>query len=737
LIGHHSQYNYDGPEVCLFNFNQIAIVPNQNPTTTDLELQLWVNGTHCTDYHISSIPEGGFAPSFNLVNCPAYDDDGYNEVVLVNNSDYDVIMLDLAINVYRTYRTESICGTPPTTTYTIYATSSEGGSINPYNYVTVNEGATPSFSVDAYDCYVISDINVGGTHIQPGGQHYTYTFPAVYSDSSITATFTLGASDHSPIHLMTAITSSIGIVVDGTGYTVTNLGNVVACVTSNEPHSFYATVNSMDPYFGSPPDYTCHFDHWELRNSSNQLIGTSTANPMIYTPAGTTYLTAHYTAGGASTYSLSTSASSGGTINPNGTLEVAWGSNATVLLKPDSGYHLADLTLNGSSVIGSVSNNQYTLNNINGNKTLYASFSNQYTINASAGTGGSISPSGAVSVTQGNNQTFTISPNTGYTIGAVTVNGVSQGAISSYQFTNVQANHTITATFLANYTINASAGAGGSISPSGAVPVIQGGSQSFTITPNTGYKISNVIVDGGSQGAISSYTFNNIQGNHYITAAFELRITRVQGNKKAAAYSVSSLSANLDSTPTNGNVLIAVVATSAPEDYSHSSISQTGVTWTKATESVIPLPNGYVYTYGRVSIWYGIVSSGASAYVTAYFSGSCYAATMDICEYNGVATSNLLDQTATAYGGGDTTSTGATSATSQASELWIGGITVGIEYGASQSNPTNSFTLLDGGADGACLAYLERVVTVTGTAYSGTTGYWAYAGCIATFKAAP
>ena len=70
-----------------------------------------------------------------------------------------------------------------------------------------------------------------------------------------------------------------------------------------------------------------------------------------------------------------------------------------------------------------------------------------YTITASAGVNGSISPSGSVNVAEGSNQTFTITANSGYSILDVTVDGVSQGAISSYTFTNVTANHTINASF--------------------------------------------------------------------------------------------------------------------------------------------------------------------------------------------------------------------------------------------------------------------------------------------------
>ena len=156
--------------------------------------------------------------------------------------------------------------------------------------------------------------------------------------------------------------------------------------------------------------------------------------------------------------------------------------------------------------------------------TVTQSGATTYTITATAGTGGSISPSGSVSVAQGGSQTFSIAANTGYQISSVTVDGVSQGAISSYTFSNVTAAHTISARFTANnYTITASAGAGGTISPSGSVSVNHGTNQSFTISANTGYQIANVTVDGVSQGAISSYTFSNVTAAHTINATFAVR----------------------------------------------------------------------------------------------------------------------------------------------------------------------------------------------------------------------
>jgi len=70
------------------------------------------------------------------------------------------------------------------------------------------------------------------------------------------------------------------------------------------------------------------------------------------------------------------------------------------------------------------------------------------------------------------------------------------------------------------YTITASAGSHGSISPSGDVTVNQGSDKSFTITPNTGYSINDVLVDGSSIGAENSYTFTNVTQDHTISVTF-------------------------------------------------------------------------------------------------------------------------------------------------------------------------------------------------------------------------
>jgi len=72
----------------------------------------------------------------------------------------------------------------------------------------------------------------------------------------------------------------------------------------------------------------------------------------------------------------------------------------------------------------------------------------------------------------------------------------------------------------ATYTITATAGTGGGISPSGSTSVTEGNSMTFTIAANSGYTISDVRVDGSSIGASSTYTFSGVSSSHSISATF-------------------------------------------------------------------------------------------------------------------------------------------------------------------------------------------------------------------------
>jgi hypothetical protein len=236
----------------------------------------------------------------------------------------------------------------------------------------------------------------------------------------------------------------------------------------------------------------------------------------------------------ATTYTITATAGAGGSISPSGSVSVAQGASRSFTITPNTGYQITGVTVDGSSV-GAVTS--YTFSNVTANHTISASFTAAttytYTISATAEAGGTISPLGSVTVNQGASQSFTITPNTGYQVTDVLIDGTSVGAAmtyasisaaATYTFSNVTSNHNIVARFgrsrAGTYTITAIAGEGGNISPSGVITVNRGVNQSFTIVPNTGYRIEDVKVDGVSVCAVSTYTFTKVRSNHTIQVTF-------------------------------------------------------------------------------------------------------------------------------------------------------------------------------------------------------------------------
>jgi hypothetical protein len=321
----------------------------------------------------------------------------------------------------------------------------------------------------------------------------------------------------------------------------------------------------------------------------------------------------------AAIYAITATAGAGGTISPSGTVSLVPGSNQSFSITPTPGYYVSDVRVDGASV-GSVPSHEFT--DVTANHTISASFiAYTYFITATAGANGSISPSGVMRINHGSSQSFTITPDAGYHVADVIVNGASRGAITEYEFNNVTTDQMISASFALNtyivtplaggggtinpntpqtvdhnstasfevapnpgydidsvtgcgstlsggtyttgaitsdctvtvtfeintYTITAAAGPNGGITPSGGVPVTYGSNQPFTIVPGTGYHVSDVLVDGVSQGPIASYQFNNVTANHTISAIFAVNTYVLTVNRTGqGAGPVTSNPAGID-----------------------------------------------------------------------------------------------------------------------------------------------------------------------------------------------
>ncbi|MCF0260784.1 MAG: hypothetical protein HUJ54_13075, partial [Erysipelotrichaceae bacterium] len=222
-------------------------------------------------------------------------------------------------------------------------------------------------------------------------------------------------------------------------------------------------------------------------------------------------------------YVITASCSEGGQITPEGENAVKECEDMTFKFAPTEGYIIKDVKVDGESKGSDL--NQYTFNYVEDNHAIEVEFAKaEYTITASAGEGGKITPEGAVTVKNGESQSFEFTADLGYAVQDVKVDGESKGpGLSTYNFEAVDADHTIEVEFAkAEFTITASASEGGKITPEGTVMVKEGESQSFEFAAEKGYALKDVKVDGESKGAgLTEYKFDSVESDHTIEAEFE------------------------------------------------------------------------------------------------------------------------------------------------------------------------------------------------------------------------
>ena len=200
----------------------------------------------------------------------------------------------------------------------------------------------------------------------------------------------------------------------------------------------------------------------------------------------------------------------------------------TVANLPDGGTYFFAVTAYNSSAIESA---------YSGEVSYTASLPCSYTISPTSQSVPSAGGTGIVSVTAPSGCTWTAVSNASWLLITSNSTGAANGTVNYSVLANSTANSrsgTLTvagksftvnqqgASPTASFTITATAGTNGSISPSGAVSVPQGGARTFAITPSSGYAVSGVKVDGVSIGAVSSYSFANVTANHTLTASFVL-----------------------------------------------------------------------------------------------------------------------------------------------------------------------------------------------------------------------
>ncbi len=365
---------------------------------------------------------------------------------------------------------------------TITASAGIGGVIDPVGEVLVAQGGDQTFTITADVGHYIADVAVDGVSVGAVG---TYAFTAVDADHSITASF-------SPVQTW------ISTVVDPVGgATVSPAGTMMpyGCggtfIFAIAPTAGWS-LNTVEVYRAedlSQPFYWIAAKVWygPAPHTLSRFFGPGVYEIRVHARVGIWGLVAVDVDGPGSV--TRTPAGEPSFYPEYGLYEE--GTQVTLTAIPDPWC-----TFVGWSVDVSGTENPLVIVVEGGMWGALASFVEgppPVTITASASPGGVIDPAGEVLVAQGGDQTFTIAADAGYYIADVAVDGVSIGAVGTYTFIAVDADHAITASFSPVQTWISTVVdpvGGATVSPAGTMmPYGCGGTFSFAIAPVPGWSL--------------------------------------------------------------------------------------------------------------------------------------------------------------------------------------------------------------------------------------------------------
>lgn len=241
---------------------------------------------------------------------------------------------------------------------------------------------------------------------------------------------------------------------------------------------------------------------------------------------------------------------------------VTYGGSTTLSAKAYDGYVFTGWKENDTIVSRDAS---IKLENLTVNRKLTAIFEktrHTLTLAAYPTEGGSVTGGGTFKLDEGT--TIKATAANGYTFQGWQVNGQYVSRSAEYRIDKIKQDFTCTAIFTKNNTAvyelsSGIATTGGSITPSGKISVLSGQNITYTITPKAGFAILAVAVDGAQVGPVSTYTFNNIQGNHVIAAAFVQtdagKAAAEASGKKTQTNKVKPIEKTLNNTATASTVV--------------------------------------------------------------------------------------------------------------------------------------------------------------------------------------
>ena len=307
-------------------------------------------------------------------------------------------------------------------TFTIKASSNEGGTISSTGIDTVLYGSNISYQITAKDGYYLDSLIVDEKSVEKSNQYY---FLNVLANHTIKVVFKKNKYTISAIALANGKISPAGDTLlfynDSITYTILpNIGYNIESVLLD----------------GSPINI----------NNNTITLQNIRAGHTIQVSFIIKKFTINITKG-----------LNGQTSPVASSIQINYGADTNILIIPDNGYSIDTLIIDGV-----ITPEKYVIGftRVDMNHTIYVTFKNvpivkTYTILASSNNGGVISPAGTSVVNSGNNISYTITPNNGYLLDSLIVDNIKVTNATTYTFSNVTTNHTIKAVFkidCSNYT---------------------------------------------------------------------------------------------------------------------------------------------------------------------------------------------------------------------------------------------------------------------------------------------
>lgn len=436
------------------------------------------------------------------------------------------VVEDLTVTVY--------CA--PGGSYSLTSTNGSRPSKNEYFYVT---GDTAVLTVESDDGYVVDKVVVDGKTLTAVDGEYTFTVNGNY-DVAIsfrevtTYTITVECMD------------SDGNIVEGAYFKINGKLHTGTTAKYEENTEFTIEFIAAPGYAIKQTRYFTGTRYMDIDNPHEDKLVENTGY-LVVVEALETYK-ATVTAGENGSVMLNGMAVSGETV-------IAQGVSSTLDFVPAEGYVVDTVLLNGEEV--KVAGNSYTFTP-EGDVTVEVTFKvkvDYCKITLSIGNGGAITVKDElyeiennkyIYVPMGESITLVFEPHINYEVNTVKVSGktVKLGEENEYTIECTDTAATVSATFRSTenpeettYTITAYASGGGTITPTGANEVIEGESLEFVITPNEGYEVYSVTVDGEEVSLTNGkYVFENVSTNSVINVTF----------KKAAAVDTAITVEDID-----------------------------------------------------------------------------------------------------------------------------------------------------------------------------------------------